>query len=644
MVFEFIQQTLYGLLFFFGVAGIGLLILNCFKYEKRNSFLDLSIAFFVSLCLYTALAVAFLFIVPDKLLFLRLFTFGYFTASFTVIFFQYFLKRGNIIMRTVKMIKENWLVILCMVSILFLFFITIYNTSILDEWLHRSIVKFFTDNGIFPLKDPNNPQSNYIYTYHYGSQIDASAIQLIFRDGVSQSLDIFKLSYVIGTLFLFYGLILNWGGKKIYAISGTFLVFFCGASFFFLDSFTANNFINLLNIKSMWPINVPLSFSLTGITYVNIPMLIAFAYLVERLFEKKAFYSFISVLIFSILMAGFLLISEFFAAILLLCVFVLTIIGIVKKEISLIKIIVFGGIAVIILPFVIYYSGGVPRKIINMEIEKYQKMLNQDMKISANEEASPEAISPKFISFRRMAEWGYPAEEGIMTIKDNPFFYVRNLFINVVFIGILTWALIRKKIRFKDHPLLFFLVPFGFIVPLILSTSMDNLNLAKTINLGNAILYLLVFYIFLKMRSRTLFVAALFLMIVGSLSGALLGFNIQWRIFSSKGGDMYCSQNPLCYKKDVLRFFGKFEQENPGIKYVLTSGGLDSQKIIDLTNSYSVVATKIKLSYNYLMKKNIQYILTSPNSKNDYDTAVLEKEGKLRQILTDGKYAIYKVN
>jgi hypothetical protein len=650
MIIDFFQQILYSFIFFFGIAGVGTVILKWMKYEKKNLALDISIAFFASLCLYTILAAAFLFIVPDKLLFLEIFSILYFFVSFIFLYREYFKK--DIFAKLKSGFLNNKLLIISLILALFVFFLQIYRTSIVDEWLHRPVVKFFTENGEFPLRNPLNPGENFIYDYHYGSYISASAAQLIFRDGVSESLDIFKLSYVIGTLLLFYGLIFHWSGRKKYALLGSVLIFFCGGSFFFLDGFTITYLSNVKWLEQMWTINAPLSYVLTGITYVNIPIIFAFAFLVEELFKKRIFYSINSIAIISVLIVGFFLISEFFAVILLFFIFLITAIYVFKKEVNILRVLFFGIIASLIIVSGIYFSGGVMGNIVKSEVGKFLEVVkikqapteNKASEISSDLTDAIKFPTKNWISLKKISEWGYPSENKIIIFKDHLFFYLRNLFLEAILIVLLAWALIKKKIKISDNYLLFFIVASGLVGPFIFSSSMADLNFAKLLNCGLVSLHLLAFYLFAKIESKKLFAAVLILFIFGAIPGMIVGSSIQWGIFKGKAREVRCSQNPLCYKNNVIEFLSNFEKENPGIKNILNKGGSDAQKIVDLTNSYSFVASKENLSYDYLKENKIGYILNDLESKDRFDVSDLENGNKVTEISKNGKYEILKIN
>ncbi|KKT93198.1 MAG: hypothetical protein UW95_C0025G0016 [Parcubacteria group bacterium GW2011_GWC1_45_14] len=187
MILGFFEYSIWGSVFFFGTTGIGLLLFDFLKLKYRNIWYKLSISYFLSLCLFIFLSVAPLFFVPDKLLFLRVFTVAYSLLSLVVILL-------NLRKKDFKLFfKKNWKVFAALLLSLVSFFLVIFQTSVLDEWLHRPVVKYFTTNGTFPLVNPYNPSQNFIFEYHYGMHIFASEIQLISNIGVSEAV-LFSLS------------------------------------------------------------------------------------------------------------------------------------------------------------------------------------------------------------------------------------------------------------------------------------------------------------------------------------------------------------------------------------------------------------------------------------------------------------------
>jgi len=646
MVIDFFQQILYTAIFFLGIAGVGMAILKLIKYEPENVFLKVSVAFFISLCLFIITAVLLLFVVSDKLLFLKIFSILYFLASFLVFFYAYRGKAKNI----GNFLKSNWLVFSVFLVVIFLFFLQLYHTSILDEWLHRPVVKFFTTNGIFPLQNPLSPGSNFIYTYHYGSEIFSSVIQLISRIGVSESLDIFKLSFFVGGFFLFYGIILRWSnGKKWYAALGAVIVLFCGASFFFVDGFTTGYLHKVKGLEQLWVMNAPFSFGICSITGIGNFLAITFVILIEDLFYRKNNFDMVTFIIFSFLFSGFFLLGELFATISLVGATLVILYKLIKRKVSIKN--VLSPILIFIVLFLsgVYFSGGV---VGNIFVNKWKSVIAEKSNVEISpikiEESvviptAPVKVTPKLFSFRNFSDWGYSSENEIMKIWEHPFFYLRNFFLEMILFVVFAWAFTMKKIKFSDHPCLFSLVIVCFAAPFFLSTSWGDLNFYKLTVFGLVLLHLLTFYLFARIESKKLFIAVLILFVFGTIPGLLNGINIQWRFFSGKGGEVYCSQNPLCYDEDSSKFLIEFEKENLGLKYILNNGGRNVGKIVDLTNSYSVVANDDDLNYDYLRRKSVQFIF-NPDDFKKTGISNLVEDGLASRVKYDGKSEMLKVN
>ncbi|MFZ1655184.1 MAG: hypothetical protein WAT84_05140 [Candidatus Moraniibacteriota bacterium] len=528
-------------------------------YIRENPFLDLSLAYFTSLCLYTIFIVAGLFIAPDKRGDLLISTLVYGVASFSVI--AYRVKQGASTFKDSLSRNRGFATsFLLMLSLaVFLFFLQIYHTAVLDEWLHRPVVQSFVDNGVFPLVNPLDPESDYIETYHYGTQVIAAALQLVFRLDVPVSLDLLKLSYFIATFFLFYGLIFSWTKKRHLSLVGAVLVLFSGSSFFFLDSFTASHLISFkgwgLAEGERWPINAALSYILTGITWVNIPLVIAFGVLFEQislgLIQRLRL---MPILLVSVLFSGFYLISELFLAVLLvgLLPFLLRV---CYRQGQLLRVFGVASLVSVFLLFGIYFSGGI---IGNVLKDKVVCIIRSGCFTSVQTTAPVSAVlteapvnlqqsAASFIVLRPVSLWGYPSEKRILVIWDRPWYYLRTLLFEAVVILLIVYAAYKKISIWKDHPILSSILVIGLIGPFFFSTVFGNLNFSKTTTASLVLLHLFVFYLIAKLPLRRWIVGILItLLAFGSVSGLLIGSNIQWQWVSGKGKSQFCSQNPLC--------------------------------------------------------------------------------------------------
>lgn len=563
MVFDFLQQFFYAGLFFLGMAGVGYVILRSLGYRTENPCLDLALAYFTSLCLYTAFIVAGLFIAPDKRGDLLISTLVYGAASFTLIAFW--------LKREAETIKEffggNRTLSLSFLTVLglsvLLFFLQIYHTAVLDEWLHRPIVQSFVDTGVFPLVNPLEPGSDYIHTYHYGTQVIAAALQLVFRLDVPASLDLLKLSYFIATFLLFYGLIYGWTEKWRLSLLGTVLALFSGSSFFFLDSFTASHLVSFsgwgLAQGERWPINAALSYILTGITWVNIPLVIAFGVLFEKIsFGLIERLRLMPILLVSALFSGFYLISELFLAVLLVAL-VPYLLSICYRSRYLLRAASAVLLVSIFLFFGVYFSGGIIGDMLQdtvASLSRFSRSVPSETAPSSSAAVAEPAVNPavnlersaaSFIVLRPASLWGYPSEKRILIIWDRPGYYLRTLLLETLIVLCIAYAAYRKTFIWRDHPVLTTIMAIGLIGPFFFSTMFGNLNFSKTTTASLALLHLFVFYLMGKLSlSRWLSATLIGLLILGSVSGLLIGSNIQWQWISSKGKSQFCSQNPVC--------------------------------------------------------------------------------------------------
>ncbi|MBP6034001.1 MAG: hypothetical protein KA537_00820 [Candidatus Moranbacteria bacterium] len=557
MFFDFIIQVFFSGIFFLGVAGVGILLLRSFGYAPSNRFLDIALAYFVSLCLYTAIIVTGLFVFPQKLSALTLLTVAYGLFSFGTLLFL--MRKVPFISREFLMQHKTSLTIFSGVFlwVIAMFFLQIYHTSILDEWLHRPVVQEFVSSGVFPLVNPLSPKSDFIHTYHYGTQVIAAALQLIFRLGVSASLDLLKISYFIATFFLCYGMILMWTKKHALSLGGAVLVLFAGSSFFLLDSFTANHLISFkgwgLADGERWPINAPLSYILTGITWVNIPLTIALGVLFERVpivaFVRR--FRWWPMLLVAAVFTGFYLISELFLALFLL-VFGMYFVFICYKEAVLFRAMRIVFLWLILLVFGMYFTGGIVGNMFQSGLHRITDGGNfYKPPVSSVTVVNIERSADSFLALRPVSLWGYPSEKRILVVWDRPWYYFRTLFLEAITLVFIAYSGYKRVFIWRDHPILFAFLLFGLIAPFVFSTSFGNLNFSKITTLSFALLHLFIFYLIAKLPiNKWITTGLIVLLALGSLPGLLIGSNIQWQWISSKGKSQYCSQNPLCHQEE----------------------------------------------------------------------------------------------
>ncbi len=594
MISAFILQTGAALLFFFGLAGLGLLILKIFNISKKNFFFKMGMAFFLSLCLYVLLGAFLLFLFPDKLLFLKYYSIIYFLVSYFFLFFN-FKNRFKFFFR---FLANNWLLFLALVFVLLVFFLQIYQTALFDEWLHRPVVNFFVNNGQFPFVNPYNSDESFINKYHYGLYLPAASFCLLTKFSVSEVLDILKLSFAIGGFSFIYGIILGFSKKRGYATLATILILFCGGSFFFWDGFT-------LNHLSIWgkpkiAFNTPILYLMAGITWVNVIMALSFVWLTEKVFYKKAEFDLIEIFIFLIILAGFFIISELFAALVLFLFLLSAFICFLKKRINVTKVLIVLSVFIAIIIFA-FLTGGVLGGLLE----------------------GPGGVSglSKILWPRSFSEWGYPSSKDIL----NPFgwwlVYLRNYFLEIILAGVVLWGIIKKKIAIKEFPLIHLALLICLIVPFISSTSFGDINLAKLTVLWPVLLYIIFFHLLFKINyNKKIFIPILILFIVGSAPLLIVNAAIQWR-GGGISGELRCRENNLCYNQKIIEQLRTFEKEHPGIKRFLVANRGEAQQVIDETNSVIFIAEK-KISKAKLVNKDVDFVFyTSGMSRRLTDEA-----------------------
>jgi hypothetical protein len=662
MVSEFLQQSLCAFLWLFGMGGFGLLLLRFLGYRHENTALTLGLGYFVSVCAYTFLAALLLFTVDrDKIVWLESFSVVYLLLSLLSIAFFAGKKdgRGIIVAGARKAYglarRNRWTslgVLVVALAAYFSFFLQVYRTSILDEWLHRPIVKSFLQNGAFPLVNPHDPGASFVWTYHYGPQIDVASWSLLTGLGTSESLDLFKLVTFLASSLLFYGLVFRWTGRRILSFAGSLAVLFCGSSFFLLDSFTLSHIEKVDWIGRSWGVNAPLSYGLTGINGVHIPIAVTFLYLIETVFRRSGYFSAIPMFLMGLLLAGFFLIGELFAVI-ILGFFGLNVLFSLAMEdrsfFQLLKACCFFVATLFLIAWGIYRTGGVVGGILSQNQQLFwgvnliglcAVLVAVFLLVSVAIRFLTGRVGPQravlllcavvfvscgvfFLSIREGSmlsgllflrspdEWGFPSEKRLIVWSEHPFFYLRTLMLEAAIVGLLAYALVNGKVRWRDRLVWLLAAATGMIAPFVFSSPLGDANLAKTIGLAAVLVHLSFFFILGSVRlDRAIFAIFMALFVFGMIPGLLMGPNIQWRWLSSQGGSIYCSQNPDCYKGEKAALLRRFEADYPGLKIVLAKGD-DIRKVVDLTNAY-VYSSPSSLDKKTLEDFGIGYVFLSP--------------------------------
>jgi hypothetical protein len=604
MIIDFIQYSLYSVIFFLGIAGVGLLIIDILGLKKENLPFSLSISYFLSLCLFVLFGVFGLFLFDDKLWFLRFFTVGYFVVSVAVFFWKRELLSSFLSKKKALLLFGSVLI-----GSMLLFFFQIYHTSILDEWLHRPIVKSFVQSGLFPLANPINADQSFIYTYHYGAHVVSAALETVFHLGISESLDLFKMANFFAALIFFYGLLRKWMVSRTWALLSTTSIIFLGSSFFLMDTFTTSHLKKIAFLGADWPSNAPLSFGLSGITSIGALLGLVFFFVVTTLLENWKNIRVGACIVIGILFSGFMLFGEYYAVLLLVYAFFLSLFLLFKKKIT--AGVLLRSFAIVFFVFVlsVYYSGGLggsmlrsvsdridsyvetvffDKKSVNVSNQVFDK--SSEIPLDVVQSVLSTAVENKpLFALKGFSDLGYPSEKRTISFFGKPSYYLRSFFLEgwiIVLIGILFF---RKKITFdfSDGALLIFSSVLIWS-PFFITTTFGDLNLSKSLAVGLALLHLYFIKVLFDLRvSYKKYIIGFFatLFIFGSLPGMALGSNIQWRWISSKGKEQYCSQNPLCYKGDLTDVLKEFDGKQPGLKRIV-SDSKNVRKVADLTKAY----------------------------------------------------------
>ncbi|MDZ7611990.1 MAG: hypothetical protein U5L10_04465 [Candidatus Moranbacteria bacterium] len=493
------------------------------------------------------------------------------------------------------------------------FFLQVYQTALFDEWLHRPVVKDFVTNGDFPFVNPYKPDSNFMNSYHYGLYIPASSIQLLTGVTVPEALDVLKFSFAIASLFLIYGLVFAFSDRRKYAAFAAVLILFCGGSFFFWDGFTLNHLRIWGEPKISF--NTPVLYLMAGITWVNIIITLAFICLIEGAFFRRTLFDFKRILLFIFLMVGLYLISELFAALVLLFFGISILYSYFTKKLSWQKMLPVAAGSLFGLLGLIMFFGGVADGLI---------------------ESSERAKSfSDILTLKPLSEWGYPTTtSGSLSFSSWWLVYLRNYFLEIILFAILGYGLLSKKISFRDSPLLWAALFICMFIPFAFSSSFGDVNLSKFKDLWPVILYLIFFYYVAVIDyNKKILKPVLILFFIGSVPLLVVNASIQWKD-SGKSAQLRCRENNLCYDTRIKEGLRSFEAANPGKKRFLAANQGEAQQIIDITNSYAIASGR-NITLKWLKTKKIDFIYETSGLRNK-----LSKEAN--DLLNDHTQVIFE--
>lgn len=655
MILDFLLQTLIAVIIFLGIAGAGIVITGFFGFKNKNPFLLLGIGYFISICLYVFLSAGLLFILPGKKMTLALFSLIYFLLSLVVI--ALYLKSSFKLHGLIA--GKIWFFLGGLFFVLLIFFLGNYQTTIFDEHLHRPVVKYFMQNEQFPFIRPNNPELNFTNSYHYGLYLPVSATELIFKQGVSESLDILKFSYVIAAFCVFYGLIFHYTKKIKYSLFSAIVILICGGSFFFFDEFTIN-YLALWGVPKI-AFSTPVLFHLSGITWINLALTFSFIVFMQEVFYSRSKFSLHNVGLFTILMAGFFLISELFA-VLIIGLFGFSLLSnACLKKISFIRtgaLVIF--FILLLLPL-IYLTGGTTKGVLSGIGKKLSGLTMQkpvtdsdssssgDIENSTAEKKTLQSSliksgkgQSRLLSLKPLEKWGYPSSKDIVTPSRYWLVYLRNYLLEILIIPLVAYFLIKKKIHFSEHALFFAATAVAMIVPFIFSTPFADINLAKLNHFWPIPLHA-IFFILLSEQVLSKKIKAFYLILVvfGSVPLVAVNASVRWSN-TLKARELRCLANPDCYSKTGRAVLERFEKKNPGIKKIAAFDQVDSVVVLDQTNSVSRILPKKITKEGINNQDKYDYIFYSYRMKQaltEEEKTVLEDFTAVERL---GEYSILK--
>jgi hypothetical protein len=623
MIIDFLIQTFFAVVFFLGITGIGLIITGVLNFKTKSVFLYLSVAFFLSLCSYIILAVPFLIYLPEKILTLQIFSILYFLISFIVLSYFYFKIPWK---KTVAFFEKNWVVFIPALFVLIVFFLQIYQTALFDEWLHRPVVNHFVNNGgKFPFENPYNKDQNFNDTYHYGLYIPTATIQIFTKLETSEALDILKLSFAIASFFLMYGIVYQFSKKRIYSIFTGLFILLSSGLFFFLDMFFKNNF-------DIWDSSIsyfrhPPLYLMAGITWINLILSVAFIWLMEQVFNKKALFDVKKILLFLLLLGGFYLISELFVVLIIILFIFAIALNFFKKKIGVKEILAISMILLLGLLGIIFLTGGVASQILGPEIFDVLK-------------------------YRPFGQWGYPNSQEIVS-ASNFWNYFESYSLEMIMIILLPTYLIKKENRsnflkmISKFPLVLLAIPVSALVPFFFSTSFGDINLAKIANLWTILLAIIFFYVIVKSnyKKNIIVIVVIFLLILSCIPILINNFGIQWKQ-NERYDNMRCRENNLCYLQEEVDILRRFEAKNPDPDKILLVEGesnKDIAKFVDETNSVLLSINGQDLSQDFFENNKVDFVfygLEMRESLNDFSEKILWDNFEI--YIAEGGTAILK--
>jgi hypothetical protein len=379
-------------------------------------------------------------------------------------------------------------------------------------------------------------------------------------------MDIYKMANVLASIFLIAGF-----GRQFFSASRNFAwvvsaaVLFLGSSFFLADIFTFTHLKNFVGWSvpngERWPLNVPLSFNLMGITWVGICILWALTLFLDELVRASKRYEwkmlFLQTVFLSLFFIGFFLITELYAVFGLLGFAMAVVLLVCQKKISLVKTGTAGGVFTLLLVSGMFFSGGIVGGIVKKGIISLPSLMDSGTagETSQTKESSgivvQEAYKADLFQVKGIQSWGYASEKRDLPVASHSLYYLRTFAFEAILLTACFFLYRRlpgvRRVNF--FPVTFCVATLGFVMPFFLTTSWGNLNFFKITLFSLLVLHAYALFFLLQNRQylhKSVKILLVVMLAGGVWTGTLLGINVQTQWISSKGKSQYCSQNPLC--------------------------------------------------------------------------------------------------
>lgn len=267
------------------LSGAGFLIIKDIFHDK-NSALLFSASLFSGLLLFIFFSNIFSYIFNPRIAF-YIITIIYLLA----LIYVYLRYRQYINLTTIISLARQRHIQIMAISLLTLYAIFfmngLYDVNIFDEYYHRPIISSIASNN-FPIQATGNPlELTPHYNYHYGIQLFSAALVVIGHLPNYIALDIIAGLALVGTFFLFYGLIRNFSCSPHIALASTIIGLLSGGFAFLINSNSARAaFFANQSMPFLYSGYSPIFHSLYAVTFIYIPLtVVLYTLLINTLFN-----------------------------------------------------------------------------------------------------------------------------------------------------------------------------------------------------------------------------------------------------------------------------------------------------------------------------------------------------------------------